>query len=57
MEKQKGGIFPIIASTEKEFGLEVKYVRDRYFLIFGPNKDVLDLMAQTLVLRYVLKVR
>lgn len=56
IEKQKGGIFPIITATEKEFGLEIKYVRDKHFIIFGPNADVLELMAQTLVLRYVIKV-
>ena len=56
MENQKGGIFPIINSIEKEFGLEVKYVRDRFFTLFGPNMSILELMSQTLVLRYVLKV-
>lgn len=55
IEKQKGGIFPIITATEKEFGLEIKYVRDKHFIIFGPNADFLELMAQTLVLRYVMK--
>ena len=56
MENQKGGIFPIINSIEKEFGLEVKYIRDRFFILFGPSMSILELMSQTLVLRYVLKV-
>ena len=56
MEKQKGGIFPIIETIEKEFGLEIHYLRDKHFVIFGPSQDVLDLMAQTLVLRYIMKV-
>ena len=56
LEKQKGGIFPIISTIETEFGLEVNYVRDKHFVLFGPSMEVLDLMAQTLILRYVIKV-
>ena len=57
LEKQKGGIFPIISTVEREFGLEVNYVRDKHLVLFGPSMEVLDLMAQTLILRYVIKVR
>lgn len=55
LEKQPGGISYILAKVEKEFGLKVDYVRKKHLTIFGPHLDILELAAQTLIYRYVLR--
>ncbi|XP_053407798.1 uncharacterized protein LOC123547558 [Mercenaria mercenaria] len=55
LEKQRDGISYILGRIEKEFGLKVDYVRKKHLTIFGPHLDILELAAQTLIYRYVIK--
>ena len=54
LENQRGGIENIIFEFEKEYGLKIVYRRRKSLTIYGPNPDILELAAQTLVHRYIL---
>ncbi|KAL4231379.1 hypothetical protein ACF0H5_008958 [Mactra antiquata] len=55
LEKQRGGISCVLSKLEKEFGLKVQYARKKHLIIYGPHLDILELAAQTLVHKYVIK--
>lgn len=54
IESHPGGIRPVLAKIEKEFGLATKsftYSGSKSYIIAGPNPDILELAIETLVRR------
>ncbi|KAH3789464.1 hypothetical protein DPMN_167645 [Dreissena polymorpha] len=54
IESLPGGIPPVLARIEKEFGLSTTYsfVGNKIYAIVGPNPDILELAIETLQRRY-----
>ena len=56
MEKNPGGIQPILKRVEKDFGLSTSssYIGKKNYFIVGPNPEILEMTLETLKYRFEL---